>query len=63
MLRRRRVAGTLYLGVQKDGDLFTAHAWLRNGDLIVTGRNGYENYTPIARYGWRPPQSAHHKDI
>jgi hypothetical protein len=53
MLRRRRVANTLYLGVHKEGELFTAHAWLRNGDLIVTGRNGYARYVPIALYGWQ----------
>lgn len=62
MLRRRRIACTLYLGVLKEGESFTAHAWLRNGNLIVTGRNGYERYTPVARYSWQPPQGAHDKN-
>lgn len=54
MLRLRQTASTLYLGVHKEGDNFTAHAWLRNGDFIVTGGNGHERYTVIARYGWQP---------
>jgi hypothetical protein len=58
MLRRRRTAGTLYLGVRKIEGALTAHAWLRNGDLIVTGRNGHDLYTVIARYGWQPRQAS-----
>lgn len=54
MLRRRQSANTLYLGVFKQGKEFAAHAWLRNGDLMVTGGAGHERYTVIACYGWQP---------
>jgi hypothetical protein len=36
MLRRRRIASTLYLGVDPGRGL-DAHAWVRVGTLIVTG--------------------------
>jgi hypothetical protein len=58
MLRRRQTANTLYLGVYKQGAEFAAHAWLRNGDLIVTGGAGHERYTVIACYGWQPRPAA-----
>ncbi len=70
MLRRRRYANTLYLGVRKEivkapdketgketgkeSSTLAAHAWLRNGNLIVTGKPQHENFTVIARYGWQP---------
>jgi hypothetical protein len=41
MLRFRRIRSTLYLGVKKDlPDEIQAHAWLRCGDVIVTGGDG-----------------------
>jgi hypothetical protein len=55
MLRRRNAANTLYLGVFKKEEVFTAHAWLRNGDLIVTGGDIHQQYTVMARYGWQAP--------
>lgn len=49
MLRRRRIAGTLYLGVAKDVDKkLIAHAWLRCGDVIVTGETGMERFTVVS---------------
>jgi hypothetical protein len=44
MLRRRHLDTTLYLGtaLPEDGG-FTAHAWLRAGDKILTGR--HESFT------------------
>jgi hypothetical protein len=51
MLRRRQIPSTLYLGLAKDeqGEL-TAHAWLRCGDLILTGGQNYESFTTIATF-------------
>lgn len=54
MLRRRRIPNTLYLGVYKDRTTFSAHAWLRHSDLVVTGGPGHERYAIIAHYGWQP---------
>ena len=45
MLRLRGLPSTLYLGVAKDGDGgLDAHAWLRSGDLILTGERGRERF-------------------
>jgi hypothetical protein len=39
MLRRRDISSTLYLGLARaEGVKLTAHAWLRAGDKILTGR-------------------------
>jgi hypothetical protein len=49
MLRRRYIPATLYLALAKDEDQkLIAHAWLRSGDLIVTGKAGMENYTVVS---------------
>ncbi|MBF0497793.1 MAG: lasso peptide biosynthesis B2 protein [Deltaproteobacteria bacterium] len=51
MLRRRRIPCTLYLGLAKDQSRnLQAHAWLRSGRLILTGRNGMETYTVVATF-------------
>lgn len=67
MLRRRDHANTLYLGVRKEGvrkegvrkegGTLAAHAWLRHGNLIVTGKHEHETFTVITRYGWQPRAS------
>lgn len=53
MLKRRRVAATIYLGVAKadakPGQL-TAHAWLRCGDVIITGAAGHRQFTVVATF-------------
>lgn len=49
MLRRRRIPSTLYLGLAKDAQgALTAHAWLRCGELILTGGQNHEEFTTIA---------------
>ncbi len=37
MLGLRGIPATIYLGVEKHGDALRAHAWVRSGDLFVTG--------------------------
>ena len=51
MLKRRHIAGTLYLGVAKDKaktERLAAHAWLRCGNIILTGREGHRQFTVVA---------------
>jgi len=49
LLKRRRIVSTLYLGVAKEGsDKLTAHAWLRCGSKIVTGREEMQRFTTVA---------------
>lgn len=54
MLRRRRLASTLYLGVTRPEETrMTAHAWLRAGDKILTGRAESRTHTMLAAFGER----------
>lgn len=55
MLRRRRLASTLYLGVAKDEQAnFAAHAWLRSGTVVLTGGTHPERFTVIAAFSDAP---------
>lgn len=47
MLRRRRVASTLYLGVRVEDGALTAHAWLKCDRAVPTGNDGPSNYTVV----------------
>lgn len=53
MLRRRRIAATLYLGVAKESASspgLVAHAWLRCGDQILTGASKRRQYTVVTSF-------------
>lgn len=51
MLDRRHVKCTFYLGIKKGGDdLFSAHAWVRAGEKIVTGDARTDDYTVISMF-------------
>jgi hypothetical protein len=52
MLHRRGVRSTLYLGLQREGESkLTAHAWLRVGDRIISGRTESAGHTAIVSFG------------
>ena len=56
MLRRRQIAGTLYLGVTKEGsNALAAHAWLRSNEMIVTGGGQLDRYSVVASFSAKPP--------
>jgi hypothetical protein len=48
MLRIRGIESTLYLGVTREP--FAAHAWLRVGDLHVTGGRDVSRYAVVASF-------------
>ncbi len=53
MLIRRRIPATLYLGVAKNESLpqkLAAHAWLRCGQVILTGAPGHRQFTVVATF-------------
>lgn len=51
MLRARGIPNTLYLGVARnDRAAVEAHAWLRSGDVIVTGAAGSSNFTVVSTF-------------
>jgi len=49
MLRRRAIAGTLYLGVDRRNG-FEAHAWVRVGPVIVTGGGAHTTYVVVSSF-------------
>lgn len=52
MLNRRGLSATLYLGLAKESEhQLSAHAWVRCGDSIVTGKAGMDRYMVIACFG------------
>lgn len=53
MLKRHRIPGTLYLGVMKDEakpEKLAAHAWVRCGQIILTGAKGHRQYTVVSTF-------------
>ena len=51
MLRKRGIANTLYLGVGKDErKSLVAHAWLRCGEKMLTGGQGYRWFTIVGKF-------------
>ena len=51
MLNRRKIPATLYLGVAKDDDKnLIAHAWLRSGDMMVTGGREAPDFTMVSTF-------------
>lgn len=50
MLERRKISSTLYLGVAKDRNKLIAHAWLRSGQVIVTGAREMPGFKEVARF-------------
>jgi len=55
LLRRRGIPSTLYLGcLVDDADTMKAHAWLRSGPRIVTGRAGHQQFGVVATFAAMP---------
>jgi hypothetical protein len=51
MLRRRRMPSLLQLGARIDSPVaLAAHAWLRSGDVDVTGADVASQYSPIVAF-------------
>lgn len=60
MLRRRATNGTVYFGVTKNKEgRCQAHAWLRSGDVIVTGANGMNKFTVVSTFAFVPNAGAY----
>ncbi len=51
LLRRNKIVSTLYLGAMLDDDEgMKAHAWLRCGPRIVTGREAHRQFGVVATF-------------
>jgi hypothetical protein len=55
MLHRRKIPATLYLGIARKDELeIVAHAWLRCGNSILTGRRGMKKFTIVSSFAHSP---------
>jgi hypothetical protein len=52
MLKRRSIPSTIYFGLNKGNNQLSAHAWVRCGKRIVSGKMGYESFSPIAWFSY-----------
>ncbi len=52
MLKKNGIETTLYLGVYKNPETkkLEAHAWLKMGDIVLTGRHGMEKFKIVNFY-------------
>lgn len=51
MLARRKISSTLYLGVAKEkNNKLIAHAWVRSGQVIITGAREMSAFKEVARF-------------
>lgn len=49
MLRRRQITSTLYFGMTKNSEgQLEAHAWLRSGNMTLTGGSNLDRYAIVA---------------
>lgn len=51
LLKRRKIDNTLYLGLNTHSNKMEAHAWLRCGQILVTGGNNKNGFTQVAKFG------------
>lgn len=52
MLKRRGIPSTLYLGVDRGRrEWLDAHAWLRSGEVVLTGGAGRRRFKTIGAFG------------
>ena len=50
VLKRFGIESTIYLGVNKENEKLIAHAWLKCGGEIITGKKGYEEFVVVGFY-------------
>lgn len=52
LLGQNGIPATIYFGLAKENDnQLTAHAWVRTGKSIITGKEGMERFTVVACFG------------
>lgn len=50
LLRNRGVKSTLFLGVNRENNNMTAHAWLCCNNVFITGKRGMEKFTVVSTF-------------
>lgn len=55
MLLRRGIASTIYFGVARESEsTLAAHAWLKCGEMVVTGDQSRERFSTVMQIGYPP---------
>ena len=49
LLLEKHISSTIYLGLRRENDTLKAHAWLRCGNLYLSGGDG-EGHTVVAKF-------------
>ena len=44
LIKRKHIKTTLYLGIKENSASLEAHAWLRCGEYMITGGDGFKNF-------------------
>jgi hypothetical protein len=57
MLQQRHIAGAFYLGAatgsgEDEGQVLSAHAWLKCDNEFITGEPGHERFTVVTTFNW-----------
>ncbi|NOQ26732.1 MAG: lasso peptide biosynthesis B2 protein [Bacteroidales bacterium] len=51
ILEKYNIKTTIYLGVaKKEEEILIAHAWLKSGDVFISGRKGHKQHTVVGFY-------------
>jgi hypothetical protein len=51
LLQWHGIPSTMFLGVNKDeGKKLVAHAWLKCGEIFITGKRGYQKFTVVSSF-------------
>ncbi|MFC2086796.1 lasso peptide biosynthesis B2 protein [Bacteroidota bacterium] len=51
ILKRKKIHSTLFLGIQKNGDILEAHAWLEINGHVVLGIMKKSTFIPVKIFG------------
>lgn len=53
MMQSKEIGGAIYLGAPrvKEQD-FVAHAWLKHGEIFITGEAGHERFKTLTTFTW-----------
>lgn len=51
LLKKNNIQSTIYIGVKRSSnDKMMAHAWLRCGNIVLTGKEEMKNFTPLVYF-------------
>ncbi|MBN2682328.1 MAG: lasso peptide biosynthesis B2 protein [Bacteroidales bacterium] len=51
ILNKNSIPCTIYFGLSKKENKLKAHAWLKAGEVFVTGQKGHKDFTVVSTFG------------